>query len=287
MARAIVAARKEKPIARTLELAQIVRRAVGHTNNPTIDTATRSFQALRIYTNDELGELDRGLSAAEVLLNPGGRLAAVAFHSLEDRVVKSFLRSRSGAEPRASRHQPIAVWNTPQPSFRLLFRGALTPSAEEVSSNSRVRPGCGPQKNISTRHHGGSGMIELLALLGCRWRQASRLACFKVKYEVQALEGRMNRINREVLADQQAIHVLKAEWSCSTSRASSPSARSATSTSSRSRRRRSARSPTCPSAARMRCWRVPQALPPSEVAKLKGPAPPWPIRRSRPPPTRC
>lgn len=139
VARAIVAARKEKPIARTLELAQIVRRAVGHSDNPAIDTATRSFQALRIYTNDELGELDRGLSAAEVLLNPGGRLVAVAFHSLEDRVVKSFLRSRSGAEPRASRHQPIAVWNTPQPSFRLLFRGALTPSADEVSSNPRAR----------------------------------------------------------------------------------------------------------------------------------------------------
>lgn len=138
VARAIVAARKEKPIARTLELAEIVRRAVGRSESG-IDGATRSFQALRIYANDELGELDRGLSAAEVLLNPGGRLAVVSFHSLEDRVVKSFLRSRSGAEPRASRHMPIAVRNTPQQSFRLLFRGALTPSADEVSSNPRAR----------------------------------------------------------------------------------------------------------------------------------------------------
>ncbi len=138
VARAIVAARAERPIARTLELAEIVRRAVGR-SAAGIDPATRSFQALRIYVNDELGELDRGLSAAEVLLNPGGRLAVVSFHSLEDRAVKSFLRSRSGAEPRASRHQPYAVRNTPQPSFRQLFRGALTPGAEEVKANPRAR----------------------------------------------------------------------------------------------------------------------------------------------------
>jgi 16S rRNA (cytosine1402-N4)-methyltransferase len=139
VARAIVNARAERPIARTAELAEIVRRAVGGKPGQGIDPATRSFQALRIYVNDELGELDRGLSAAEVLLNPGGRLAVVSFHSLEDRSVKSFLRSRSGAEPRASRHQPIAVRNTPQPSFRQLFRGALTPGAEEVKANPRAR----------------------------------------------------------------------------------------------------------------------------------------------------
>ncbi|MGQ0677929.1 MAG: 16S rRNA (cytosine(1402)-N(4))-methyltransferase RsmH [Rhodospirillales bacterium] len=142
VARAIAAARAEKRIDRTLELAEIVRRAVtgprGGRPGP-IDPATRSFQAIRIYVNDELGELDRGLSAAEVLLNPGGRLAVVSFHSLEDKRVKSFLRSRSGADPRASRHLPIAVRNTPQPSFRRLFHGALTPSAEEVKSNPRAR----------------------------------------------------------------------------------------------------------------------------------------------------
>ena len=142
VARAIVAARAEKKIARTLELAEIVRRAVmgrkGGRPGP-IDPATRSFQAIRIYANDELGELDHGLSAAEVLLNPGGRLAVVSFHSLEDKRVKSFLRSRSGADPRASRHLPIAVRNTPQPSFRRLFHGALTPSAEEVKTNPRAR----------------------------------------------------------------------------------------------------------------------------------------------------
>jgi 16S rRNA (cytosine1402-N4)-methyltransferase len=139
VARAIVRARAEKPIARTGELAGIVHRAIGRNSAGGIDAATRSFQALRIYVNDELGELDRGLSAAEVLLNPGGRLAAVSFHSLEDRAVKSFLRSRSGATPRTSRHQPNAVRNTPQPSFRLLFRGALTPGAHEVQANPRAR----------------------------------------------------------------------------------------------------------------------------------------------------
>ena len=138
VARAIVKARAERKITRTLELAEIVRGVVGGKPGA-IDPATRSFQALRIYANDELGELDRGLSAAEILLNPGGRLAVVSFHSLEDRVVKSFLRSRSGAEPRASRHMPIAVRNNPQPSLRQLFRGALTPSAEEVSANPRAR----------------------------------------------------------------------------------------------------------------------------------------------------
>lgn len=142
VARAIVAARAQKKFARTLELAAVVRRAVsgpkGGRPGP-IDPATRSFQAIRIYTNDELGELDRGLSAAEVLLNPGGRLAVVSFHSLEDKRVKSFLRSRSGADPRASRHMPIAVRNTPQPSFRRLFHGVLTPSAEEVRTNPRAR----------------------------------------------------------------------------------------------------------------------------------------------------
>src|SRR5690606_10289453 len=96
VARAIVAARSRKRIETTAELAEIVRRAVGASHDG-IDPATRTFQALRIYVNDELGELHNGLRAAERLLAPGGRLAVVAFHSLEDRVVKAFLRARSGA----------------------------------------------------------------------------------------------------------------------------------------------------------------------------------------------
>ncbi len=143
VAKAIVEARQEEKLTKTGRLAEIVRRAVQSTKfrsrGDGIDPATRTFQALRIYVNDELGELDRGLAAAEGLLRPGGRLAVVSFHSLEDRKVKEFLRRRSGSVPRPSRHLPENVTSGPAPSFRLLHRGAQKPSATEVSSNPRAR----------------------------------------------------------------------------------------------------------------------------------------------------
>ncbi|MGB0671685.1 MAG: 16S rRNA (cytosine(1402)-N(4))-methyltransferase RsmH, partial [Rhodospirillales bacterium] len=105
IARAICHDRREKPFLRTAELAGLVRRVVGVSKDG-LDPATRTFQALRIQVNDELGEIDRALSAAEAVLKPGGRLAAVSFHSLEDRRVKLFLQDRSGAGPRPSRHLP-------------------------------------------------------------------------------------------------------------------------------------------------------------------------------------
>ena len=105
-----------------------------------IDPATRTFQALRIHVNDELGELDRGLVAAESLLNPGGRLCVVAFHSLEDRRVKAFVRGRSGALPRPSRHRPeTAAEAAPAPTFRLLHKGAVRPTPAEIAANPRAR----------------------------------------------------------------------------------------------------------------------------------------------------
>jgi 16S rRNA (cytosine1402-N4)-methyltransferase len=137
VARAIVRARAAKPIERTAELADIVAKAVGRT--PGMHPATRTFQALRICVNDELGELTRGLAAAERLLAPGGRLAVVAFHSLEDREVKQFLQTRSGVEPGASRHAPAARRTRRAPSFRLLFRGARMPAEAEVARNPRAR----------------------------------------------------------------------------------------------------------------------------------------------------
>jgi len=136
VARAIAAARKRAPLTRTGELAQLVRRAVP-AGAGGIDPATRTFQALRIAVNDELGELDRGLAAAERLLAPDGRLAVISFHSLEDRRVKTFLRIRSTAAPRASRHLPTA--SAPLPSFRLLNRKAIVPSAAEIARNPRAR----------------------------------------------------------------------------------------------------------------------------------------------------
>jgi 16S rRNA (cytosine1402-N4)-methyltransferase len=138
VARAIVAARREAPITRTLALADVVRRAVPRSRDG-IDPATRTFQALRIHVNDELGELDRALVAAESLLAPGGRLAVVAFHSLEDRRVKAFLRARAGASPRTSRHLPAAQEEGRAPTFSLIRGGVLKPSKEEVASNPRSR----------------------------------------------------------------------------------------------------------------------------------------------------
>jgi 16S rRNA (cytosine1402-N4)-methyltransferase len=135
VARAILAARKTAPIRRTGELAALVRRAVPATG--TIDAATRTFQALRIAVNDELGELDRGLVAAERLLAPGGRLAVISFHSLEDRRVKSFLRGRSGHAPHATRHLP--AMREREPSFRLLTTRPMTPSESEIAVNPRAR----------------------------------------------------------------------------------------------------------------------------------------------------
>jgi 16S rRNA (cytosine1402-N4)-methyltransferase len=137
VARAIVAARQQAPIGRTGELAEIVRRAIP-TREPGQDPATRTFQALRIAVNDELGELDRGLAGAERVLMPGGRLAIVAFHSLEDARVKSFLRQRSEATPAVSRHAPPAP-TAPLPSFRLIGRRAVQPGAEETLRNPRAR----------------------------------------------------------------------------------------------------------------------------------------------------
>lgn len=142
IARLIVHQRAQAPIERTQQLADLVRGVV-RTEVGGIDGATRTFQALRISVNDEMGELDRGLSAAERLLAVGGRLCVVAYHSLEDRKVKNFLRGRSGSSPRASRHAPDRSAGgdaaCPAPSFRLLHRGTVRPTAAEVAANPRAR----------------------------------------------------------------------------------------------------------------------------------------------------
>ena len=139
VARAIVAARREAPIARTARLAEIIRSVVPKGKGDGIDPATRSFQALRIHVNDELGELRRGLSAAESLLAPGGRLAVVSFHSLEDREVKAFLRERSLPPPSPSRHTPVTAVAAHHASFRLLSRKPVDPSEAEARNNPRAR----------------------------------------------------------------------------------------------------------------------------------------------------
>ncbi|MFZ5779610.1 MAG: 16S rRNA (cytosine(1402)-N(4))-methyltransferase RsmH [Pseudomonadota bacterium] len=138
VARAIVEARRTKRIETTGELAEIVRRAVGPRGRDESDPATRTFQALRIAVNDELGELERGLAAAEQVLAPGGRLAVVSFHSLEDRAVKDFVRTRAGRTPGPSRHAPPRT-GADVVVLRDLSRKPVLPSADEVAANPRAR----------------------------------------------------------------------------------------------------------------------------------------------------
>ncbi|MEZ5852159.1 MAG: 16S rRNA (cytosine(1402)-N(4))-methyltransferase RsmH [Hyphomicrobiaceae bacterium] len=139
IASAIVAARRNKPIETTAELARIVARAAGRAQGDDKHPATRTFQALRIYVNDELGELVRALSAAEHVLAPGGRLVVVTFHSLEDRIVKRFLTNRSGRAAAVSRHVPIADDSEQHASFRIVNQRPLTPSQDEIAANPRAR----------------------------------------------------------------------------------------------------------------------------------------------------
>lgn len=134
VARAIVAAR---PLATTLELATVVRRALGYRPHDKKDPSTRTFQAIRIHLNRELDELADGLAAAERVLKPGGRLAVVTFHSLEDRLVKRFFRERSGGLPGGSRHLPQVAAKA-APSFETIGR-AVRAGDDEIARNPRAR----------------------------------------------------------------------------------------------------------------------------------------------------
>ncbi len=140
IARAIVRVRKSSPIATTRALATIVEKTLGRARGDEKHPATRTFQALRIHINDELGELASALHGAERLLPSGGRLVVVTFHSLEDRIVKRFLARRSRPQSPGSRHGPpglsIKVF---EPSFRIVNRAPVTASADELATNPRAR----------------------------------------------------------------------------------------------------------------------------------------------------
>ncbi|WP_375195905.1 16S rRNA (cytosine(1402)-N(4))-methyltransferase RsmH [Sphingobium sp.] len=134
VAKAIVEAR---PLERTGQLASVVRKALGYKPHDKKDPATRTFQAIRIHVNRELEELERGLEAAEAILEEGGRLAVVTFHSLEDRIVKQFLRNRSGSEASGSRHLPQKKAG-PAPTFEKPAK-AVRPGEAELARNPRSR----------------------------------------------------------------------------------------------------------------------------------------------------
>ena len=134
VARAIVAAR---PLTTTGELARVIRKALGHRPGAPKDPATRSFQAIRIHVNGELDELEAGLAGAEAMLREGGRLAVVTFHSLEDRIVKRYLRDASGSGQSTSRHLPLLDAG-PRPSFTAVGK-AIRPGEAELAVNPRAR----------------------------------------------------------------------------------------------------------------------------------------------------
>lgn len=137
IARRIVEVREDGLIDSTAKLAGLIEEALGRSGK--IHPATRVFQALRIFINDELGELYRGLCAAERLLKPGGRLVVVTFHSLEDRIAKQFLRDRSGDVEGGSRYAPAVEAKGPEASFNLPRRSVVKPTREEESQNPRAR----------------------------------------------------------------------------------------------------------------------------------------------------
>lgn len=139
IARAIVRVRAEAPIRTTRVLAETVSKAVGGRRGDDQHPATKTFQALRIHVNDELGELARAMAAAERCLKPGGRLVVVTFHSLEDRIVKRFMQERAGKEEGVSRHLPERKVKLQLPSFEIVNRRPLTASKAELEVNPRAR----------------------------------------------------------------------------------------------------------------------------------------------------
>ncbi|MBI1340323.1 16S rRNA (cytosine(1402)-N(4))-methyltransferase RsmH [bacterium] len=138
IAREVVARRKSARFEATLDLAGVIERAVGGRRGARTHPATRAFQALRMFVNDELGELARTLAGVERVLKPGGRMVIVTFHSLEDRLVKTFLKERSGGAPGVSRHLPQLVPGSPA-TFEVLVRKAVDPTSGEVDDNPRAR----------------------------------------------------------------------------------------------------------------------------------------------------
>jgi 16S rRNA (cytosine1402-N4)-methyltransferase len=136
IARTIIEKRKKEPFTTTTQLADLVRDIVGF-ERPGFDPATRTFQALRLYVNDELGELERGLEATEHLLKKGGRLVVVSFHSLEDRIVKTFFKRKSGALSQGSRYIPELPKT--RATFYLKDKKARFPQDDEIKANPRAR----------------------------------------------------------------------------------------------------------------------------------------------------
>ena len=159
IAKAIARAREEAPITTTLALAGLVESCLPRSKPGQSHPATRSFQALRIAVNNEYGELFNGLMAAERALKPGGQLAVVTFHSVEDRMVKRFLTARAGAGGNANRFAPEI--EAPEPQFKILKRKAIGPDAQELEENPRSRSA---KLRVAIRTDAPAGSIDAKAL---------------------------------------------------------------------------------------------------------------------------
>jgi 16S rRNA (cytosine1402-N4)-methyltransferase len=159
IARSIVKARTVAPITTTLELARLIESCLPRAKPGQSHPATRSFQALRIAVNDEYGELAHGLAAAERALKPGGKLAVVTFHSIEDRMVKRFLQARSGTAGRANRYAPQEAETTAQ--FTQTTRKAIGPDDRELAENPRARSA---KLRVAIRTDAPAGSTDMAAL---------------------------------------------------------------------------------------------------------------------------
>ncbi len=159
IARSIVETRKTQPFETTAQLVAVVEKCLPRPKPGQSHPATRSFQAIRIAVNDELGELVEGLCAAERALKPGGQLAVVTFHSIEDRIVKRFMQVRSGGAGRANRYAPAEAEETPQ--FRQTTRRAAGPDAQELADNPRARSA---KLRVAIRTEAPSGPVDRMAL---------------------------------------------------------------------------------------------------------------------------
>jgi 16S rRNA (cytosine1402-N4)-methyltransferase len=165
VARAIVTARRVAPLTTTGALAAVVAKAKGGRHGPR-DPATQTFQALRIAVNDELGELERGLEAAQRLLRPGGRLVVVSFHSGEDALVKRFVNEQGGRRAQPSRHLPPI--DLPMARWRWLRQGVIKPGPAEVAANPRARSARMRVAERLAAPAAGNNDEE-----GCPWRRAA------------------------------------------------------------------------------------------------------------------
>ncbi|MFT5509903.1 MAG: 16S rRNA (cytosine1402-N4)-methyltransferase [Hyphomicrobiaceae bacterium] len=168
IARAICRRREELPFARTLDLAAVVAKGYGRPPKDGRSPATRTFQALRIAVNDELGELAKGLCAAETILKPGGRLVVVTFHSLEDRMIKRFFANRSGKRAGTSRHLP-ELQQFEQSTFQIVNQRPLTPGNQEIARNPRARSA---KLRSGVRTEAPIGKIDLSSMGLPDWDQA-------------------------------------------------------------------------------------------------------------------